>query len=256
MPACCLCRCAITLHPFRYTSIFTQNAHLGGPDLIFGDDGTIASPTAEAATDGQDIVIAGQGSDTVFGGGADDDLIGGHNVAGGHDAGDDLDGGSGHDVIAGDNAAVLRTGSPVSDQFRTLAGQAMYDSAGVPLVTPDARANPAGVRERFIRPLDHSDSPAPGTWGNDYIAGGTEDDRIFGQLGDDVIQGDGSILGKFTGGPPVSASRDALGNLFVAPSFETTRTATTTSRAAAATTWCSPASARTTSSAAARRCTG
>ncbi|MGC9329053.1 MAG: calcium-binding protein, partial [Candidatus Hinthialibacter sp.] len=31
------------------------------------------------------------------------------------------------------------------------------------------------------------------TYGHDYIAGGADDDMIFGQLGDDVIQGDGAI---------------------------------------------------------------
>ena len=30
-------------------------------------------------------------------------------------------------------------------------------------------------------------------YGDDYIAGGPDDDMIFGQLGDDVIQGDGAI---------------------------------------------------------------
>src|SRR5205814_3314160 len=33
----------------------------------------------------------------------------------------------------------------------------------------------------------------PGSFGNDYIAGGPADDMLFGQAGNDVIQGDGSI---------------------------------------------------------------
>ena len=40
--------------------------------------------------------------------------------------------------------------------------------------------------EYIIADLDES-------YGNDYIAGGAGHDMIFGQLGDDVIQGDGSI---------------------------------------------------------------
>ena len=111
-----------TRSPTRRSSRRTPDG--GGNDLIYGDE------VAEAATDGDDIVIAGQGADTAFGGGADDDLIGGHNVAGGHDAGDDLDGGSGVDVIAGDNAASCGPARPLSDQFRTLSGPTMYDSAG------------------------------------------------------------------------------------------------------------------------------
>ena len=35
-------------------------------------------------------------------------------------------------------------------------------------------------------------------YGNDYIAGGAGDDEIFGQLGNDVVQGDGTI-GMFAG---------------------------------------------------------
>ena len=44
--------------------------------------------------------------------------------------------------------------------------------------------------------LDHDDATqtaALNNFGNDYIAGGADDDQIFGQLGNDTIQGDGSI---------------------------------------------------------------
>jgi hypothetical protein len=40
-------------------------------------------------------------------------------------------------------------------------------------------------------------------------ARGSEDDRIYGQLGDDVIQGDGSIQIKFHGGIPAQAADSA-----------------------------------------------
>ena len=52
-----------------------------------------------------------------------------------------------------------------------------------------------------------------GRFGNDYLAGGAHDDTIFGQLGADVIQGDGSI--DLT----VGASRPA-GDLVLLPSAE------------------------------------
>ena len=32
-----------------------------------------------------------------------------------------------------------------------------------------------------------------GAWGNDYLAGGADHDMLFGQMGDDIIQGDGGI---------------------------------------------------------------
>src|SRR5262249_7976280 len=106
------------------------------------------------------------------------------------------------------------------DIYRTLSGSTLYDSAGNALVNAVPQANPSGALERYIRLLDHSSTPTPNTSGNDYLAGGPGDDRLFGELGDDTIQGDGSILAKYKGGAPVSAVRDASGNLIVNPSFE------------------------------------
>ncbi len=42
--------------------------------------------------------------------------------------GDYLDGGTGNDVIAGDNANILRTGSTVSPRFRVLSGDDIFDT--------------------------------------------------------------------------------------------------------------------------------
>ena len=66
-----------------------------GDDLIYGEAG-------------DDMLMGQQGNDILYGGDDDDDLIGGHNVMGGLDAGDSIDGGTGNDVIAGDNATILR----------------------------------------------------------------------------------------------------------------------------------------------------
>ena len=58
------------------------------------------------------------------------------------------------------------------------------------------------------------------------MAGGAGNDEIFGQLGNDVIQGDGSIVSKvdgLPGTPAVSAARTNVGGLLelvVVPSFE------------------------------------
>ena len=54
--------------------------------------------------------------------------------------------------------------------------------------------DPTGVRQYRVTLLDHSDTieaTRPDLWGDDYIAGGAGDDEIWGQLGNDVIQGDG-----------------------------------------------------------------
>src|SRR5262249_25536631 len=155
-----------------------------------------------------DIIIAGQDIDTVFGEGADDDIIGGHNVPDGQDTGDNLDGGTGVDVITGDNAAVLRTGASFDPRFQTLTGSTIFDTNGNALISNIDRANPTGALERFIRPLNHTFTTDPSYFGNDYIAGGPGDDRIFGELGNDTIQGDANILSRYLGAVSVSAFSD------------------------------------------------
>ncbi|MBD2516808.1 DUF4347 domain-containing protein [Nostoc sp. FACHB-973] len=177
----------VAQHPFRFESIFTLNSFNGGNDLIYGDD------TLAQQTDGKDIVLGQQGADTVYGGSQDDDIVGGHNVAGGNDGNDVLDGGTGNDVIAGDNASILRRGDALTPRIRVLNGQAIYDGNGTAQVTGSPQVNPTGVEERQIVLFDHSDTPAANTFGNDNIAGGAQDDVIFGQLGDDTIQGDASV---------------------------------------------------------------
>ncbi|MFC1542035.1 calcium-binding protein, partial [Candidatus Latescibacterota bacterium] len=195
-----------TLTPeFSFTSIDTQNADDGGNDVIYAEDG-------------DDIMLGGQGVDVMYGGTGDDDLIGGHNVAGGQDSGDRIDGGMDDDVIAGDNADVLRRGDALSPRIRVLSGDRIYGENtgddGVAMVTGVAQLNPTGVEERIIVLLDHTDTTNPTLYGSDYIAGGIDDDVIFGQLGNDTIQGDGSIDLE------VAAFRDTDGMLVVNASLE------------------------------------
>jgi Ca2+-binding RTX toxin-like protein/phage tail sheath gpL-like len=191
--------------PFTFIAIDIYNAQDGGNDEIYGEDG-------------EDIILGQQGDDTIYGGAHDDDIIGGHNVAGGHDGNDRLDGGSGNDVITGDNAIILRRGDALSPRVRVLSGGIIYDENDLVQVTSEFQINPTEVEVRDITILDHSleiqDNPASLTFGNDYIAGGADDDVIFGQLGDDIIQGDGTI------DELVEAYRDAGGALHVDPSFE------------------------------------
>src|SRR5690606_36294105 len=92
-----------------------------------------------------------QGDDVVFGGAGDDDLIGGHTVAGGYDGSDVLDGGLGDDVLVGDNAIVLRTGSPLSPRVRVLAGPTLHDG-----VTDAFQPYPGASGQRVVTLLDHS----------------------------------------------------------------------------------------------------
>ncbi len=151
-------------------------------------------------------VIGGQDA-TAHGGTGDDDLIGGHNVAGGSDAGDFIDGGAGNDVIAGDNANLLRTGDIVQpalpgahrrrDLRRTDTGCA--DIATRRRVRSSTRTpandDPRGVKERDVVLFDHdAATPRRHVTATTSSPAAPRTTCIFGQLGDDWIQGDGSAI--------------------------------------------------------------
>ncbi len=188
---------------FEFTSIFTTEMS-GAGDILFGDgspayDGLVLLP---GEGDGDDIILGGQGGDVIHGGYGNDDLIGGHNVAGGHDGGDRIDGGGGADAIAGDNAEITRKADAISPRFRELTNTGeIYgedgDEDGRVLVETTYQANPDGISEQTILILDAAASAmgSVALYGDDFIAGGADDDTIFGQFGNDTIQGDGGIGG-------------------------------------------------------------
>ena len=152
---------------------------------------------------GDDILRGSQGEDVLVGGAASDRIDGG-NVATAVDVLKD------RDLVFGDNVSLDRRDDLYKDytnpRFRTLPG-VIYNDAGDPLVgTTDMNPPPGnGVQTYAAQPvwgdwditlMDHSfdvESDPKNRFGNDYIAGGPADDTIFGQLGDDTIQGDGSI---------------------------------------------------------------
>ncbi|KPJ80692.1 MAG: hypothetical protein AMJ58_07790, partial [Gammaproteobacteria bacterium SG8_30] len=194
----------MTSPEFAFTAITTTTTEFDAffGTVVVGDDDYIEGGS------GDDIALGQQGRDVIYGNDGDDDLIGGHNVEGGQDAGDFLDAGIGSDVVAGDNAIILRRGDSERSRFRVLQGDAIYGETqnlddGDVLVSDVAQLDPSGNAARNITILDHSDTPTAGTWGADAIAGGAGDDELFGQLGDDTIQGDGALgpvdLGLSTG---------------------------------------------------------
>ena len=83
--------------------------------------------------------------------------------------------------------------------------------------------DPTGELERTIVLFDAGTTDST-LYGNDYLAGGAGDDMLFGQLGNDTIQGDGSIdlrssPDALANGGLVGARRDPLtGLLLVNPS--------------------------------------
>ncbi len=201
-----------------------------GNDLVFGDFGTVQFGSVSVTRLGVTTAYKEYalyatttddslgGPDTVYGD-EDEDV-----VAGGA-YGDNLDGGPQDDLIFGDNVLLDRRGSLLNDfsnpRFRTVAG-AMYDVNGNATVNsasqgfPAAMGTPAWANWKMtLLDNDAAVEAAHGTnFGDDSIAGGADDDQIFGQLGNDTIQGDGSI----TSG--AGASRDVDNNLILAPSFE------------------------------------
>jgi hypothetical protein len=209
-----------------------------GNDFIIGDYGQVG------LTAGLGMIAAVTentlgGSETILGGSGEDVLVGG--------VGDDrIDGESGRDLIFGDNVELDRRNSAdflnyINPRFQVLAGNQIYGEDpvvddGEDLVNDSPGfINPTGVavwNDWEIQFFDHDaetqnsgDADAADDlkkFGNDYIAGGSEDDMIFGQLGDDTIQGDGSINLLDTSGISYDAGafRDASNQLILNPSFE------------------------------------
>ena len=178
---------------FTYTSDISAAADASaGNDTLYG--GSLATLDTDT---GKNILLGQQGSDTIYGGGSDDDIYGGHNVANGTDAGDFIDGAAGNDVIVGDNGLIEHTSAATDPRFAVLQGQLLYDSNGLALVSAAVNGvNPSAVEARRIQLFDHDDSANnTGNYGNDTIAGGADDDVIFGQLGADRIHGDGMLAG-------------------------------------------------------------
>jgi Ca2+-binding RTX toxin-like protein len=88
-------------------------------------------------------------------------------------------------------------------------------------ITTSSQAIPTGVPQRRNILLDHATNTATNLFGNDYIAGGAGDDMLFGQLGNDTIQGDGSI-GTVDAPTVFNAVRLADGSVSVTASVEST----------------------------------
>ncbi len=136
----------------NYFSINTGAADGGGNDLIYGNQG-------------DDFILGQQGDDRIFGGAGEDDIIGGHNVIGGADGNDFIDGGADADVELGDNGRITRR--PDGN-----GGWQRY-----PAPFPDV-----------IRDVVRFDD-VDGVGGNDTVNGGAGDDILYGQRGDDVMDG-------------------------------------------------------------------
>ena len=166
-----------------------------GTDILFGDQAKVVLVNGLYSSLETTNRLIG-GVDTIYGGDQDDIIVGGTNA-------DSLDGGMDRDLIFGDNVLLTMnagSGNAIDPRFRALTGTVIYGTSGLPQVAGEFGAAiqpvPGGrpIWSDWTITLDQLLDPAQ--FGNDYIAGGGGNDEIFGQLGDDTIQGDGSIDSK------------------------------------------------------------
>jgi Ca2+-binding RTX toxin-like protein len=175
---------------------------LGGADILLGDEAEVFYGLGDGVTitkiDTNTLNPGAGGSDAIYGGTEDDIIAGG--------AGDDrLDGGDQQDLIFGDNVMLegkAGSGDAIDPRYRALTGTRIYG--------PDGLAKVAGEFDLSVQPVPGGRPTWGADWaitldqtpmanlvanqfGNDYIAGGAQNDQIFGQLGDDTIQGDGTV---------------------------------------------------------------
>ncbi len=148
----------------------------------------------------------------------------------GGSAGDAIDGDTGADLIFGDQVSLeRRVGDTTSLRYQGLLGSALYGADGSAQL--DGIAGSAGSASWMnfkILDLFHTAAIAATavpagkvqTYGDDYIAGGADDDMIFGQLGNDVILGDGALEDPQSGASRLPGANDPLGALILLGSVE------------------------------------
>ncbi len=204
-----------TTGPTAGDTLLAQFGFGGRGDVIDAQGATLGTPFVDPRwVYSRDLTSAqvGGGNDTIYGNGGEDILIGGA----GNDA---IDGGSADDLIFGDAVQLQRrdvrpgvTGDITNLRFQALTGTQIYSTANATLGqalnngTAQSYRDGDGLSVPTTRPTGPSTRSSTCTsrppsrrhrrgadYGNDYIAGGPADDKIFGQLGNDVIQGDGSI---------------------------------------------------------------
>ncbi len=151
-----------------------------GADTMYGQAGN----DTVSGDNGNDYIEGNQGDDLLSGGSGDDDIIGGSSVAGMADGSDTIDGGSGNDVIAGDNSIITKLAEgPVYQRYVTTGLQNNAIIRTVTLLDPGIGAGDS------LAGGDNDDSMW-GQAGNDTMSGGNGDDDMIGNLGNDLMNGD------------------------------------------------------------------
>ncbi|MEF3404432.1 calcium-binding protein [Agromyces sp. CCNWLW203] len=145
----------------------------GGNDLVQGN-----------AHD--DLVEGDQDGDWLEGNGDEDDLLGGSSFPDQPDAGDMLWGGGGADVLAGDNACIVRDVPGID--FDPSSCAALDTPAPGEFHYVTSQLDVETKRGLVYHDLD---GPAASEFGRDILNGGSGVDAEFGQDGNDFLFGDG-----------------------------------------------------------------
>ncbi len=199
-----------------------------GDDTLYGDAGLDAlfgqsGDDVLRGGDDDDALEGGAGSDELYGDDDDDTLVGGGSAVDGRivptrlgdglpDAGDLLVGGDGDDVLAGDNARLVRQAGLRADGTRLrfvllfdvhLAGdRAPSGGGGADLLYGN------GGRDLVFG--QGGDDEAHGGAGDDVVEGNAGDDEVAGDGGQDDVLGGGSATDGMVIGGNVLAVVDRL----------------------------------------------
>ncbi|WP_022890574.1 calcium-binding protein [Agromyces italicus] len=151
-------------------------------DRMFGEGG---NDRVKGDAD-DDLVEGDQDGDWLEGNADEDDVIGGSSFPDQPDSGDVLWGGGGADVLAGDNACIVRDVPGVD--FEPASCPALDDPA---LDEFHYVTSQLGVETRRGLVYHDLDGPFPSEFGRDILNGGSGVDAEFGQDGGDALFGDG-----------------------------------------------------------------
>jgi Ca2+-binding RTX toxin-like protein len=157
---------------------------------------------------GDDSMEGNADTDTMRGDAGQDDMIGGSSVAGQPDSRDLIYGDTNHDVIAGDNAAIVRptnsVGQWVTDTFsieivgvvrRVVTLHDVPTTAGVPPIETSGNDELFGDDGYDILYGQGSDDSMRGGNLTDVLYGNAGADQLYGDAGqDDLIGGTGRIV--------------------------------------------------------------
>jgi Ca2+-binding RTX toxin-like protein len=180
-------------------------------DVIVGDNGRITRPGAidddpistdrnvelfdvdDGGVGGNDTIVGGLGNDQIWGGNGNDTIAGdqGQDRIEGNAGTDTITGGTDDDRIAG--------GSGSRALLRGPDGTSLVSYDAAPDINDDLRGNDgddvitgdnATINFVGVATMTGNAVGVTSVFGNDLILGGNGKDRLYGQLGDDTVNGD------------------------------------------------------------------